>query len=90
MPAALSSSNSRWDVSITRDFSCIGLVDRDEDDLSGCDAGRQNKTLVVAVDHDDGADHASGQAPGSGLAVLQVLPGSRYWISKALAKFWPK
>ena len=52
-------------------FLIIIFEDGHDDSLNGREAGRQHKTLVVAVGHDDGADHAGGKTPRSCLAELQ-------------------
>ena len=71
-------------------FFVVVLVNWHDDNLEGCQLGRQDQTLVIAVGHDDGADEASGKTPGSGPDVLQLIVLIKYWISKALAKFCPK
>ena len=54
-------------------FALLGIVLEDGHDhgLGGGQAGRQDQSLVVAVDHDHGADDAARDGPGGGLAVLQ-------------------
>jgi hypothetical protein len=47
--------------------------DRHQDDLVRGQARRQDQALVVAVGHRDRADHARGQAPARGPAVLELV-----------------
>ena len=44
-----------------------------DDGLNGREARRQHQPLIVAVSHDDRADHASGQAPRCGFTKLQCV-----------------
>lgn len=54
--------------------ACVGLGgDGDDDDLLGCDAGRADEAVVIGVGHDEGADHAGGDAPGGGPGVLAFV-----------------
>ena len=45
----------------------------DDDDLDGGDAGGQHQAVVVAVGHDDAADHAGGHAPGGLVGVMELV-----------------
>ena len=47
--------------------------DGDDDDLRGRDARGQDEAVVVAVGHDDRADHARGGAPGRLERVLELV-----------------
>jgi len=47
--------------------------DRHDHDLDRRQAGRQHQPLVVAVAHDDGADHARADAPTGGPGVLELI-----------------
>ncbi len=51
--------------------------DGDDDDVLGCDAGREDQPVVVGVRHDEGADQAGRDAPRGGVDVflLPVPPG---------------
>ena len=55
------------------------LRDGEDDDLNGGDLRGQHKTVVVAVRHDDRADHARRGAPGRLERILHlvVAPGER-------------
>ncbi len=63
---------------------------RDDHHLRRGDPGRQDQAIVVAVGHDDAADHPGGNAPAGlvGVMGLVVLPVKV--MSKALAKPSPK
>ena len=52
-----------------------GLVlgDGQDDDLDGSDLGREHQAVVVAVGHDNRADHPGGAAPGGLVGVLELV-----------------
>src|SRR5271156_4317326 len=52
-------------------FFFVRLKNRDDYQLDGRQARRENQSLVITMHHDDGANEAGGEAPGSGPAVLQ-------------------
>ena len=56
---------------------------RDDNDLDRSDFGRENQPVVVAVGHDDRADHSCGGTPGGleGILKLVVPPGEGDIIS---------
>ena len=68
--------------------------DGHDDDLRGRDARGQDKAVVVAVGHDDRADHARGGAPGRLKRVLELVVaageghviGAGELISKVVAR----
>ncbi len=51
-------------------FFFVVFEDGHDDDLIRRELGRQHEALIVAVDHDDCADHARGKSPGSRPAML--------------------
>ena len=53
--------------------ACLVHGDGQDDDLDGGDLRRQDEAVVVAVGHDDRADHARGGAPGGLERVLQLV-----------------
>lgn len=53
------------------------LRDRDDRELDQGDLRRQHEAVVVAVHHDDRADHAGGNAPRGLVRVLQRVVAAR-------------
>ena len=53
--------------------ACLVHGNGKNDDLDGGDLGRQDEAVVVAVRHDDGADHAGGGAPGGLEGILELV-----------------
>ena len=46
---------------------------RDDHGLDGGDAGGQHQAAVVAVGHDNAADHAGGHAPAGLVGVVELI-----------------
>ena len=65
------------------------LADGDDDDLDRGDIGRQDQSVVIAVDHDDGAKQTGGDAPrslmGDFLSVLPAEEANAKGISESLS-----
>ena len=63
------------DVGVEFGHLFIVFADGDYGHLDGCEFGREYEAVVVAVGHDECAHKASGDAPGGGPYVLELVLG---------------
>ena len=58
----------------------------DDHDLDGGDAGGQDQAVVVAVGHDDAADHPGGHPPAGLVGVVELVVAAGKGDVKGLGK----
>ena len=61
-------------------------LDWDDDDLGWSNAWRENQTIVITVDHDDGAKKSRGNAPRGLVWGLKFVLSSEVMNSISLSK----